>query len=487
MKKASQIIVLILFFFLPLILSACTGTTSAENTIETGIGTVTKITLTKTIEASGSITPRQIASVSWETNGTIESVNFEVGEQVQKGEVLMTLDPDSVPDSLIIAQRKLKEMTSAASIAEAEEAVLALKETLKDAEYARSSLDYYDQDYIDDSYASYLLAKTKYDSAYENYENFLEYGKDDPKRASAYQAMYDAQVAMESALSTYNYATGTSSQLTYDTQDNAITLAKLQLAEAKNYLLALKGKEVPEDATGSSLLNLLETRMSVDAINLRAPFTGIVAAIYDEKGMLVSNNQASVKLIDYSKLFITILLEESEMILVSPGMSVDVSVEVLPDLELTGRIIRIEPIGTISNGVVYYDVVVELDQVEEKIPINASATVSIQIGEPETQLLVPATAIQSDDAGEFVQLIDNNAYQRVDVVSGTIMSDDTVVVTGNLAVGDQVLLILEAASTGEENVNFGGFGILGGGGDRREMPSDEIPQGGGQVPPSAGQ
>ena len=65
------------------------------------------------------------------------------------------------------------------------------------------------------------------------------------------------------------------------------------------------------------------------------------------------------------------------------------------------------------------------------------------------------------------------------------MSDDTVVVEGDLEVGDFVLLIIETTASEEET--GGDFGIFGGGGDRGEMPAGggQVPQGG-QQPPSGG-
>jgi len=140
----------------------------------------------------------------------------------------------------------------------------------------------------------------------------------------------------------------------------------------------------------------------------------------------------------------------------------------------------IEPVGKVSNGVVYYDVEVVLDQSDASIPLNATAEVSIQTGDPVTSLVVPATAVQSDTTGEFVQTVDNGVTTRVDVVSGTILSDDTVIVTGNLIVGQQVVLILTTSTT----TNSTGMGGLFGGGGR-EMNGGAAP-GGGQIPADGG-
>jgi len=372
----------------------------------------------------------------------------------------MSLDPNTVPDSLVLSQLRLAEMTSPTSIAAAQQAVLTAQNTLQDAQVNRNNLDYYDQAAIDDAYADYILAKQKYDRAYENYEQYANLGEDNPNRASAYQSMYSARVVMDSAISTYNAYKAKSSQQTYDEANTAVVLAQNQLLEAQNYLIALTGGEIPADATGSSLMTYKETKMAVDAMNLRAPFDGTVSTLYDQEGIVVSSNDASVKLVDRSKLYVTIQLDEHEVVTVSPGDTATIVIEALPDLNITGHITTIEPIGEIIDGVVYYDVQVELDQPNDQIPLNATASVIIQIGEPQVSLAVPATAIQNDaDGNEYIQVISNGSTQNVSVVSGQILADDTVVITGDLQVGDQVILLLQASNS-TTGLGSGGGGFI---------------------------
>jgi len=117
--------------------------------------------------------------------------------------------------------------------------------------------------------------------------------------------------------------------------------------------------------------------------------------------------------------------------------------------------------GVANQGVVYYNVIVELDQADDQIPLNSTASVTIQIGEPQLGLAVPVTAIQSDTESEYVSVMNNGATLRVNVVSGRILADDTVVITGDLKVGDEVLLVLQA-TTSSDNPRVGGGFMLGG-------------------------
>lgn len=476
-----------------LVLASC-ASLNEENGVSTttGYGEVTEITMTTTIETSGSITPRQVGSITWSTGGIVGTVNVEVGQQVKTDEILMTLDPDSVSSTVRNSQIKLQEMTSQSAIAEAEKAVLDAQSELDDAVYTLTYLDYVDEGIINNAYAEYIIANEKYEVAYENYEELDdELDADDPELAQAYTKLYQAEEDMEYLKYVYDLysSKSKSSDQTYAEYENAVTLAENTLLQAEYYLAAIKREEIPSDFTSSALNEFYDLQESIDAINLRAPFDGVVATIDNEPGILVSSKQTGVILIDRSKLFLTISVDESDYLLLSTGLIGMVAVDVLPENEYSAHIASINLVGQVSNGVVYYDVTLEIDKVDNAIPINASASVEIEIGEPETQLLVPVTAVQSDTEGEYVQVVRNGSIQRVDIVSGTIMTDDTVVVAGDLEVGEQVVLVIKTSSDEDEETNdgmFGGLfgGLLGGsagGGSQRN--GGGMPSGGGMPNP----
>jgi len=81
--------------------------------------------------------------------------------------------------------------------------------------------------------------------------------------------------------------------------------------------------------------------------------------------------------------------------------------------------------------------------------------VTIQAKEASPSLAVPITAIQTDDRGEYVSVIQpNGSTKRVDVVSGSIVGN-LVAVTGNLEEGDSVM--------SAQNNDVGPGGPFGGG------------------------
>lgn len=465
-------------------LVGCQNSPSSTSTAATtGYGTVTEVTQISTVEESGSIVPRQITTVSWSTNGTIGKILVTEGEEVSANQVLMTLDQASLPENTKLSQLKLAQMTSESALAEARQAVLDAQSALDSAKYARVNLDYKDQATIDNAYYEYVLAKEKYESAKAEYENWADEDASDHYEtdlAPYFTAMFKAQSEMDSKQYVYDLYKSDSSTQTYAEYDNAVSVAENKLLEAQNYLTAISFGDVPADATGEKLLNYYQNKFAVDSIKIRAPFAGTVAAIYDQTGIVVSNNHPSLELIDRSELSVTISVDESDVIKIKQEMAAKITVDVLPDLDLNGHVRMIEPVGKANNGVVYYNVVVVLDESNPEIPINATAEVSIQVSEPVVNLAVPASAVLSDSIGEYVQVLENGIVQRVDVVSGTILSDDTVIVTGALSAGQQVVTVQSTNSSTTNNPGGGGELFLGGGGGGGPAPAgggDPLPGG----------
>jgi multidrug efflux pump subunit AcrA (membrane-fusion protein) len=444
-------------------LASCSPAAASTSTTTTGVGKVTQITVVTTINASGTIEPLRLASVAWKTSGTVAGLNVKVGQVVSTNDILMGLDPNTAPDSLITAMQNLAEMTSPASIATAQQAVLTAEDNLTSAKASQYYLNQgYSQGVKDDAYAKMVLAEVTLNKAKDNYKLVADLSVGNENRARAYTALYAAQTAYDSAKRLFVIYDSTATTNDVASVDANVALAQAQLDEAKNYLVALTGEDVPANATGSSLQQLNQAKRTVDEVNLRAPFNGTVGALYNQPGDVVSTNSVSSVIMDRSKLFVTVQVEESKVVQLALGDKATIIVEALPTLKLTGSVIAIDPVGVANQGVVYYSVKVLLDQAELKIPLYATVDVTITAGDAKQALAVPVSAVQSDSVGEFVYVYaKDGSTSRIDVVSGLIQADDTVVVTGNLKVGDQVMLVQSTSTTSSDNGVRGGGGIFG--------------------------
>jgi len=460
-QKRYQSLVAI-FMATMLFLASCAPAAASSSTTNTGVGKVTQITIVTTVNATGTIEPLRLASVTWKTSGTVTNVKAQVGQVVKANDILMILDQATVPDSLISALNNLAESTSPASVATAQQAVLTAEANLSDAKTASNNLTYwYDEQAYQDKLAALVLAQSKLNAAQTAYDQVSSLPADNTRRAMAYQNLFNAKSALSTAQYYVNLYSQKPDQTQFDTASVNLALTEAKLDEAKNYLAALTGGNVPANATGEALLQLNQTKRTVDELNLRAPFNGIVGALYNQMSDVVTANSVSSVVMDRSKLFVTVQVEESKVVQLALGNKATVIVEALPSLELTGSVVAIDPVGVANQGVVYYSVKVQLDQADLQIPLYATADVTITAGDAKKALAVPVSAVQSDSVGEYVNVYAlDGSTTRVDVVSGLIQADDTVVVTGNLKVGDQVMLVQTSSTSSNDTTGPRGGGVI---------------------------
>jgi multidrug efflux pump subunit AcrA (membrane-fusion protein) len=229
------------------------------------------------------------------------------------------------------------------------------------------------------------------------------------------------------------------------------------LSNAVSSLYQLERSPNPTDIAAAQA-KVQSAQAEVDSLKLVAPYPGEVTNVGYQVGDSVSQSTAAVVLVDRSKLYVDLQIDESHVVKLSPGDTATISLEANTSLALTGKVSYINPVGTSNQGVVYYDVRVVLDQADPSILIGATADVTIQAGQPQEVFTVPVNAVGSDTNGEYVYVIPSSgSAQQVSVVSGQILADNTVIVSGDLQVGETVGL-LTSTSTGTNNGGLGGGG-----------------------------
>jgi multidrug efflux pump subunit AcrA (membrane-fusion protein) len=160
------------YFVLPRFLQS--GVTATSTQTAGSLGQVSTMTIVNSVEAAGSAEALQSESLSWKTTGTVAEVYVSIGDKVKKGDVLMTIDPLTAPQSvvqaqieLVNAQEKLDNLLhpSALEIANAQQAVSTAQHTLKDAQ---QNLKYVQNPVGQSLYNAIDDAKTALDTALAN-------------------------------------------------------------------------------------------------------------------------------------------------------------------------------------------------------------------------------------------------------------------------------------------------------------------------------
>jgi len=142
-------------------------------------------------------------------------------------------------------------------------------------------------------------------------------------------------------------------------------------------------------------------------------------------------------------LYVETQVDESDIANVKLGNQVEATLDAASGVMLTGKVTAINPVGEVLSGLVKYTVRVDLDKVDEDVflPLGTTVNVVIQVKEAAATLAVPITAIQNDDKGEYVWVIQTDgSTKRVDILSGAIVGD-LVAVSGDLKEGDRLQLL----------------------------------------------
>jgi multidrug efflux pump subunit AcrA (membrane-fusion protein) len=156
-------------------------------------------------------------------------------------------------------------------------------------------------------------------------------------------------------------------------------------------------------------------------------------------------------------------------------------------LTITGTVVEIDNIGTVSQGVVSYNVKISFDTEDPRVKTGMSVNASIITNIAADVLSVPSTAIQTQGSSSYVEVLNASSTQAVvgqqgvtssvaptKVVVQTGASDDTntQITNGNLKAGDSVVTqtinataAKSTAATATSALRLGGAtGGFGGGG-----------------------
>jgi HlyD family secretion protein len=170
---------------------------------------------------------------------------------------------------------------------------------------------------------------------------------------------------------------------------------------------------------------LTDAKENLDNCYIRASFDGIIAKVGNiKKGDSVSSGTVLATLISEQKIA-EISLNEVDAAKVKTGQKATLTFDALPEVSITGKVIEVDTVGTVSQGVVSYGVKIALDTDDEKIKPGMSVTADIITDAKTDVLVLPNSAVKSQGNSYYVELVevDNNEFrqQLLANVSGIIL------------------------------------------------------------------
>lgn len=434
------------------------GCASKSTTATTG--TVEKVSMSNSVESSGSVTAKQMDTLVWGTSGIVGKVNVEANQSVKKGDVLMTLDASTAPSDVIEAEETL--ITAKQNLENAKQSNTARADaevTLASAQSAYNTAlgNYWNRDETQGTAYQITVYKTKLQiqdnkilELKDAYDKLGDVPNTDSGKQQALQNYTQALIDRQTIKNTLDYYEAQPDALDKQTLLAALDQAKAALEDAQRAYDAVKDGPSTDDIA-SAQAKVDAAQSTVDELSITAPFDGEVVAVLTQEGDQIPDPSSSttdaIILVNRSYLYVDVEVDETQISRVAVGDTAKITFDALPDITATGKVTFINPVGVSTSGVVNYTVRVQLDQNDSSILLGATATVVIDTGAASDLLTVPASAVQTDSQGEYVMRINSDgSTERVDVVSGTVVGT-TVVVTGDLKEGDKVQLSTSTSSS----------------------------------------
>lgn len=243
---------------------------------------------------------------------------------------------------------------------------------------------------------------------------------------SAYSALVkDVTVKNNGTLESLNVAVGdtvvagqtlfvaNSDELTKSvtTAKNNYSKQKLTLASDEAATM-VDANKVAQDKINVSdaYTQLVAAKKQVADMTVTAPIGGVVTAVNNTVGDSVSSGKAVLTIVDMSAMKVKISIDELDIEKVQVGQTANIAFDALTDQKYEGTVESISLVGTSSNSVTNYDVIVSIKD-PTRIRLGMNATVTVTVTSKDNVLVIPAEALVEANGKKFVMVEDATSSQ----------------------------------------------------------------------------
>lgn len=475
--------------------------------------TLQKTSLENSVSTTGTVESANVSTVTTDLKYTVKSVNVQVGDTVQAGDVICTLDTEDLEKQIERAKESLTDQTEQTQEAY-DKALKSYNEAKKDYDDAVTAADDAEDDYYDswddlnaavnqvsalqadyDSKQSQLSSMlTEYNEAVSTYGVDSDEAKAAKDRYEQFKEgdAQDAQTALENAQKTTGYQSLVQAKdqavAAWEQAKTAKEQAEKQLETASESLDTAK-KNLDKSGSSDTLEDLQE---QLTKCTLTAETSGTVTSLNATVGSICSDTVATIQ--DTNALKIAVTIQEYDVPNVSIGMKARITSDAT-DGEISGTLTQISPTATAATGGQSsssssgtFSAEVSVDGASSGLLIGMNANVEIVQSTTDNVFVVPYDAVGTEDDGTKYVMVKTGGdgadatFEKVTVTTGA-ENDYYIEISGD-ALSEGMEVRSSASDDSAETVDAsdmvgqGGF-VFSAGGD--------MPSGGGQGGPGGGQ
>lgn len=271
------------------------------------------------------------------------------------------------------------------------------------------------------------------------------------------------------------------------TAENKIISSQNSLSQAKNNFesqtasadaLDVRAKQIAVNQAATALAN---AQAKLADYSIRATFDGIVTDIVNVSGYTASASTVLATVITKQQIA-DVSLNEVDAANAKVGQKATLTFDAVEDLTITGKVIQIDTIGTVSSGVVSYGAKIALDTQDERVKPGMSVSADIIVDAKADVLLISNAAIKTSGVTSYVEAVNGvtsstptasdgsviapSAPTKITIEVGISNDDYTEVISGlsegDLIVEKTVITTLSSANTETKSL----MQLFGGGGNR---------------------
>jgi HlyD family secretion protein len=473
---------------------------------------VVRTSVGESLDVVGTVEPVDDASASFQVAGQVANLNVTVGESVNAGQVLASLDPTALSESVSSAQStldsdnaKLTEdedsQTSSATITSAtsvepdpsttsaessssgttstsatvtkDQAALVGDEAKASADQQQEAADLAQAEAVcagssssaptSTTPTSTTTTTTAPTTTESTCTTALERVSSDQQQVSADQSSVATdETNLAKALSTEeppsSASTGSSGESSSPTAGASGAAGSASTASDSAEQIASD-----EASIDSAQADLTEAQQSLDDAQLTSPVSGTVASIGINVGDTVSagSSTSAITIIGTQSYEVTATLSSTQIASVKDSDSAQVSIDGKSGT-MTGTVAQVGPVQSSSSGYTY-PAVIALPATVVGLHSGSTANVSIQTGEAKNVVAVPTSAVMTQGTKSYVLVLSSGGTNETDIKVGIVGDIYTQVLSGLQKGNEIVLADYSEAVPSSNTTTVGGLGATGGG------------------------
>ena len=452
--------------------------------------------ITNIFSGSGTISAANTYTVKSLVKGTVLTADFEVGDTIEKGTVLYTIDSSDVATSVEKAQLALEQAqrsyddaadaqyirsviggTVASIKVKAGDYVTAGQEiaTVRDDSSLLLTLEFPAADAS--NFAVGQAAQVILNGTFETLSGTVQAvaGTDTISSGNLLVRTVTIAVPNNGSLTTAQAASASingvsalaSARFDYQHQQtvtattsgtvSAVCVKEGAAVAANTAIVQLSGTELSRQvqSAADSLLNaqlsMSDTEKQMENYTITSPISGTVIQKNVKAGDTVGTDTASSETLctiyDLSYLEMTLNVDELEILSIKEGQTVTITADAISDRTFTGVV-------TTTGGTTTYPVTIRIDDPGDLLP-GMNATAEIEVSSAENALTIPNGAVVrgnyvlvTKDSPSAVNAVQDmtapDGYVYVKITTGT-SDNDSIEVTGGLQEGDTIAYDANAA------------------------------------------